>query len=87
MGGLSFPIGKATIGSKRFGYERDQWHEGSSGGVANTVHFTVLHSLPTVQINLIETTVLLSLDAKSDIKKAAERAQICGLTVLLRQIR
>ncbi|MCJ1428877.1 hypothetical protein MMC29_006788 [Sticta canariensis] len=77
-GGLSFPIGKATVGSK-LGFERERSHQQSSDTVKDTEHFIVLHNIPFAQINLNETTVLLSPDAESDIKKLRKERKFSDL--------
>ena len=81
-GGLSFPIGKATVGAKA-GFEREQSGEHVSEEVTDKVHFTVVHTVPTVQINLNETTVLLSPDAESDIKKLRKGRKFSDLLSFL----
>lgn len=66
------------MGSK-LGFEREQSHQQSSDTVKDTKHFTVLHNIPFAQINLNETTVLLSPDAESDIKKLRKERKFSDL--------
>jgi hypothetical protein len=79
-GGLSFPIGKVSIGTK-FGSERER--SNSARKEKSETHFTALHIIPAAQINLNETTVLLSPDAERDIKKLRKERKFIDLLTFL----
>lgn len=66
--GFSFPIGKVDVGAK-FGFSREKSYSKSSSFKSTEMCFTAVHVVPAVQINLNETTVLLSPYAENDIKK------------------
>jgi hypothetical protein len=77
-GGLSFPIGKASVGAK-FGFERERSHSSKTTSETSETRYTALHTIPAVQINLNETTVLLSPDAEFDIKKLRRERKFTDL--------
>ena len=66
--GLSVPLGKANIGAK-YGYQREKSHEQSSQKRTEELAYTAVHEIPTTQINLNESTIILSSNAEADIKK------------------
>ena len=77
--GLSFPLGKTVSVGAKFGFEREQTSEHTSDSKSTGLAFTVVHEIPTVQINLNESTVLLSPDAESDIKKLRKERNFSDL--------
>ncbi|KAK7409063.1 hypothetical protein QQX98_008767 [Neonectria punicea] len=80
--GLSFPIGKATVGAK-FGFEREQSHKNEQKSMEHGSAITALHLIPTAQINISETTVLLSPDAEADIKRLRQKRRFSDLLSFL----
>lgn len=82
-GGLAFPIGeKVSLGAK-FGYEREQSSRQTSENQDDKFTFTAMHEIPTVQFNLNESTVLLSPDAETDIKKLRKERKFSDLLSFL----
>jgi hypothetical protein len=80
--GLSFPIGKASVGAK-FGFEREQSNRNEQKTTQHGSALTALHLIPTAQINITETTVLLSPDAEADIKKLRQKRKFSDLFTFL----
>ena len=67
--GLSLPIGEKITVRAKSGFEREKSEKHTTETTTDDTHFTALHDLPIMQINLNETTVQLSPDAEADIKK------------------
>ncbi|ETS80719.1 hypothetical protein PFICI_08248 [Pestalotiopsis fici W106-1] len=80
--GISFPIGKASVGAK-FGFEREQINENEQKKAERCSTLTAVHLIPTAQININETTVLLSPDAEADIKKLRQKRRFSDLFTFL----
>ncbi|KAK7415229.1 hypothetical protein QQZ08_012403 [Neonectria magnoliae] len=80
--GLSFPIGKATVGAK-FGFKREQSNKNEQKSKEYGNAITALHLIPTAQINISETTVLLSPDAEADIKRLRQKRRFSDLLSFL----
>lgn len=76
--GISFPIGKATLGAK-FGFEREKTHEEKNKFATQQSSFIAVHSIPKAQISLNETTIRLSSDVEAHIKKLRRERKFSDL--------
>lgn len=80
--GLSIPIGKASVGTK-FGFEREQSNRDERENKVKGSSLTALHLITTAQVNINETTVLLSPDAQTDIKRLRQKRRFSDLYTFL----
>lgn len=76
--GLAVPLGKVTVGAK-FGFQQEISHSESESAESTTTLFTAVHNIPCVQININETTVVLSSSAEYDLKKLRRERKFSDL--------
>lgn len=76
--GISFPIGKATLGAK-FGFERERTHYEKNNFATQQSYFIAVHSIPKAQISLNETTIRLSSDVEAHIRKLRRERKFSDL--------
>lgn len=80
--GVAFPIAKAVVGST-FGFQQEISKSKSDSAESTKTLLTVVHSVPCVQININETTVVLSSGAEYELKKIRRERRFADLMTFI----